>query len=260
MLLWRGRELQFRGDDLLHVISRTSEESGIASLLTGCSSSSTLFLDLPRDRLDNKPMPDNAYVLFLLNAPFAAFLTPCLLLLCRFRKECAAEVAKQAAERMVPGALGFGRVPASNLLHDIMQEVQQALFGIAVRRPRFVKVCLTATLIAPYRLGMIKTDEGAHIWTKLAGLWGEHPAMIHTQVKADEVAPMGVLLLKVRLLLILLEIGDEIGDGERAVALLVAVHAPPDAALVVFGKGGTLDVQEWTDFLFASCHVQASFL
>jgi hypothetical protein len=220
----------------------------------------TLFLDPLRDRLDNEPMPNDAHVLFWLNAPRVAFLTLCLLLLCRFRKECATEVAKQTAEHMVPGALGFGRVPGSSLTHNLVQEVQQALFGIAVQRPRFVKVCLTTTLIASYGLGMIKADEGMRLWTKLAGLRAEDPAMIHAQEKADEVAPIGVLLLKVLVLLVLLEIDDEIGDGERAVALLVSIHAPPDAALILFGEDGTVDVQERTDFLFAGCHVQASFL
>src|SRR5579883_448722 len=160
---------------------------------------------------------------------------------------------------MVPGVCCFRFLPASSLAHDLMQKVKQALFGITIGSVRFVKVCLTTTLIALYGLGMIEADEGAHVWARLAGLRGKDCPVIHPEVKANVVSPIGGLLFKVALLVVLLEIGDEIGDGERAVALLVSVHAPPDTAFVVFGKGGTLDVQERMDPLFAGCH-KASIL
>lgn len=116
----------------------------------------------------------------------------------------------------------------------------------------------TAKLIAG--LGMIEADEGAHLWTKLAGLRREDCTMIHAEVKADVISPIGVLLLEVALPVISCKIGDEIAHGERAVALLVSVHAPPDAALVVFGKGGTLDIQKWTDGGFTAGYHKASIL
>jgi hypothetical protein len=208
---------------------------------------------------DGPALYRSGFLLRFPGCPIATCFLPGRSLLCRFGEEWSAQFAQETAKTVVPGAdVVFLTIGITN--HKLAEAFDHKRFAI----PLFLGLSLMEVPFPPHWIAtsglmMIENSKCSHIGAKLAGLRREDTAVIHTE-EETEVGKSGlVLVLEIPVFLLLAQIGDEIAHRKRSGALLVAVHAPPDAMLIVLSKRATVNVDQGEKGLLSECH-RASFL